>query len=329
MGPETEAFERAFADYLGVGHAVGVNSGADALTLALTAAGIVAGDEVIVPSLTAVPTAGAICQAGAVPRFVEVDRETRLIDPSAVEAAIGPRTAAIVPVHLHGFPADMPAIAAIAVRHKLLLVEDCAQAHGATIDGRKVGSFGHAAAFSFYPTKNLGAAGDAGLVATDDADLALRVRRLRSHGFDEQGLAVELSGSRRLDEIQAAILSTLLPYLDDAIAERRVLAAQYRTALRGLPLGMPPADPGSVYHQFAIVVDGRDDVRNRLEEDGVRTLIHYPVPAHRHPIFAKYGASLPVTDDLSARLLSLPIQPEVVNGRIGDIAAALARSLKS
>lgn len=328
LGPETAAFEEEFAQYLGSSHAVAVGSGAAAITIAVSALGIGVGDEVIVPALTAVPTAGAVRRAGAVPVFVDVNPVTRNIDPGAIESAIGPRTAAILPVHLHGTPAAMQDILAIAARRNLPVIEDCAQAHGASISGRKLGNFGTVAAFSFYPTKNLGAAGDAGAIVTANPEVAKRARRMRSHGLDHLGLAVELGETGRMDEIQAAILRVMLPHLDAANADRRRIADRFRTAMSGLPLDLPPADPGAVYHQFAVLVPQRDRVRTRMQELGVSTGVHYPLALHRHPVFAQPGLQLPVTDDLCARLLSLPIQPEVAEGRIERIVDVLRRSLE-
>jgi dTDP-4-amino-4,6-dideoxygalactose transaminase len=327
LGPETAAFEAEFAHYLGARHAVSVGSGTSALTIALSALGIGAGDEVIAPALTAPATAGAIRRAGAIPVFADVDPATRMLDAAAVEALIGPRTAAIVPVHLHGVPAGMPAIVAIASRHGVRVVEDCAQAHGATIDGQKVGTIGDIAAFSFYPTKNLGAAGDAGAIVTSDPDLAERARRLRSHGLDQRGVATMVGETGRMDELQAAILRVLLPHLDETNAERRALAASYRQELSDLQIGLPPRHDGAVYHQFAVLVERRDEVKLRMAQKGVSTGIHYGCALHQHPAFLHEGRSLPVAEHLCARLLSLPIQPEVVTGRIGQVAACLRASL--
>ncbi len=327
LGAETAAFEDEFARHLGVRHVVAVSSGADALTLALRAAGVRAGDEVIVPALTAVPTAAAACHAGCRPRFVEIDPHSRNIEPAAIAAAIGPRTAAILPVHLHGHPAAMPAILELAARHGLLVIEDCAQAHGGEIDGRMLGTFGHAAAFSFYPTKNLGAAGDAGAIATNDEALARRARRLRSHGLDREGTAGEIGGTCRIDELQAAVLRVLLPHLTQAVADRRRLAAEYRSALAALPVEMPPSDPGAAYHQFAVLVEDRDRVKADMARRGVLTGIHYRLGLHRHPAFAAHAENLPLTDRACSRLLSLPIQPEIADGNIAAVADVLARSL--
>ena len=233
LGPEVAAFEAEFAALSGARHAIAVASGTDALRLALMALGIKPGDEVITVAMTFAATALAIEAVGAKPVFVDVDPATRCIDPDALAAAIGPATAAIIPVHLHGHPASMPAIGAIAARHGLAVIEDCAQAHGARLDGRPVGTFGQAAAFSFYPTKNLGALGDAGAVVTDDPALAARLARLRHYGFDAHDRCIETGTNARLDELQAAILRVLLPDLAALNAQRRTLAAQYRARLEG------------------------------------------------------------------------------------------------
>jgi dTDP-3-amino-3,4,6-trideoxy-alpha-D-glucose transaminase len=326
LGPEVERFEHAFAAYVGAEHCVGVNSGTDALILALRALGIGPGDEVITVSMTFTATAMAVLHAGARPRFVDVDRDTRCIDLEQVEAAIGPRTAAILPVHLHGFPIDMPRLMAIARQHRIAVVEDCAQAHGARIAGRAVGSFGDLATFSFYPTKNLGCAGDGGAIVTADRALASRTRALRAYGwFDERRVSDELGHNSRLDELQAAVLNALLPHLDEGNRERFRLAAQYRRALADEDIALPAEHPGAVHHQFAISVPQRNTLREHLFEDaGIETGIHYPVPLHRQPLFAAYADEpLPVTDELARTMLSLPIQPEVATDRIETIARSV------
>ncbi len=326
LGPEVAAFEAEFAALAGARHAITVASGTDALRLALMALGTRRGDEVITVAMTFAATALAIEAVGARPVFVDVDPATRCMDPDALAAAIGPATAAIIPVHLHGHPAPMPAIGAIAARHGLAVVEDCAQAHGATLDGRRVGTFGAAAAFSFYPTKNLGALGDAGAVVTDDPALAARLARLRHYGFDAHDRCVESGTNARLDELQAAILRVLLPDLEALNAQRRTLAAQYRARLAG-PVGLPPDSDGSVYHHFAITLENRDAVRARLSAmHRIGSGIHYALGVHQHPHFAN-GLSLPVTERLARELLSLPIQPEVAAGKIDRIADALRESI--
>ena len=326
LGPIVERFERAFARHAGAAHAVGVSSGTEALALALRALGVGAGDEVILPALTFAGSAHAVLQCGALPRFAEVDPVTRCLDPAAAAAAITPRTAAIMPVHLFGHPADMPAILGLAARHGLKVVADCAQAHGASLDGRGLGGFGHAAAYSFYPTKNLGCVGDGGAVVTDDPALAERLRGLRNYGFLGGGRMSRIPGfNARLDTLQAAILSALLPHCDAGNAERRALAARYRRALAGCPgLGLPPEDPGAVYHQFAVTHPDRDGLMHFLAGRGIGTAVHYAPALHHHPAFAEGAPSpLPVTDALADRLLSLPIQPEIAGPNLDRVAEAL------
>jgi dTDP-3-amino-3,4,6-trideoxy-alpha-D-glucose transaminase len=329
LGPAVEAFEAAFAGYVGVGHCVGVASGTDALALALRSLNIGPGDEVITVALTASGTAQAILHCGAEPRFVDVDPATRCIDPAAVEAAISSRTAAIMPVHLFGQPADMPRLMEIARRHRLAVIEDCAQAHGATISGRRLGSFGHAAAFSFYPTKNLGCIGDGGAVATGDAAVAARLRSLRHYGWEGDSRISEAMGfNSRLDEIQAAILQVMLGHLDEGNAERRALADEYRRSLDGLELDLPAADPGAVYHQFAIACENRDALSHRLRQAGIASAVHYHPPLHLQPAFLAFQpGALPHTEFLAARLLSLPIQPEIASDKIGLISETIARAI--
>jgi dTDP-4-amino-4,6-dideoxygalactose transaminase len=328
LGGEVAAFEAEFASYLGVRHVVGVASGTQALAFALRAAGIEPGDEVITVSMTFAATAIAIAEIGAKPVFVDVDADTRCMDPAALEAAIGPATAAIVPVHLHGIPAPMDKIIAIAQRHGLAVVEDCAQSHGAAIAGRRTGSLGDAAAFSFYPTKILGCAGDGGAVVTNDTAIAERLRRLRYYGLDQAGQAIEVGANGRLDEIQAAILRVLLPEVDQRIARRRRLAAEYRRHLEGMPIGLPPEHDGAVYHQYAIALEQRDSVRARLlTTHGIDTGIHYRSGVHEHPLFASHRVALPVTERLARQLLSLPISPEVADGHISEISSALSESM--
>jgi len=326
LGREVERFEQAFADYLGVRHCIGVNSGTDALVLALRALGVGPGDEVITVSMSFTATAMAVLHVGARPRFVDVDRETRCIDLKQIEAAIGPRTVAILPVHLHGFPVDMLRLMALAGQHHLAVVEDCAQAHGARIAGRAAGSFGDVAAFSFYPTKNLGCAGDGGAVVTEDPALASRLRALRAYGwFDDRRVSHELGHNSRLDELQAAILNALLPHLDHGNRERIALAARYRRLLAEEDVTLAPENPGAIHHQFVISVPRRNALRSYLVETaGVETGIHYPVPLHRQPLFAAYASSpLPVTDELARTMVSLPIQPEVASEHIDHIAQSV------
>ena len=330
LGPQLEAFEQAFASFIGVKHCVGVNSGTDAISLALRALGIGPGDEVITSALTAAGTAHGILQTGASLRFSDIDPQTRCLDPRAVAASITTRTAAIVPVHLHGYPADIVEFAAIADRHGLVIMEDCAQAHGTYVQGRKAGTFGAAAAFSFYPTKNLGAVGDGGAVITNDDSVAARLRSLRCYGWTGQDrISSELAFNSRLDELQASILLSLLAHLEAGNDERRTIARQYREGLANTKAKLPPHSEGCVYHQFAIACDNRDELARFLREEcAIDTALHYWPPLHHQPAFANIGiADLPITDMISAQILSLPIQPEVAQGRTERIIAALVKGL--
>lgn len=329
LGEEVAAFEAEFAQYLDARHVVAVGSGTQALCFALLALGVKPGDEVVTVAMTFAATAAAIELVGARPVFVDVDPVTRCMHPRALEAAIGLATAAILPVDLHGCPADMDAINDVARRHGLAVLADCAQSHGASIGGRRTGTLADASAFSFYPTKLLGAAGDGGAVVTNDAALAERVRRLRNYGFDDTARAIELGTNGRLDELQAAILRVLLPDLDRQISRRRALAAQYREHLNGAPLELPLAHDGAVYYQFAIALDQRDQVRQRLRtRHRIDTGVHFELGVHQHPHFARPGLVLSVTERLGRQLLSLPIQPEVAEGRVSEIAEAVIESIR-
>jgi dTDP-4-amino-4,6-dideoxygalactose transaminase len=329
LGPEVEAFEAEFAAYHGGGHAVGVANGTDAIELALRAAGVGPGDEVLTVSHTAVATVCAIERAGARPTFVDIEPRTHTMDPRAVRAAITPRTRAVVPVHLYGHPADLDPLAEVAGRAGLLLIEDCAQAHGARYRGRPVGTFGHLAAFSFYPTKNLGALGDGGAVLTADAHLAERLRRLRNYGQAERYHHVERGMNSRLDEVQAALLRVNLARLDAHNDERRRLARLYRAHLSGLAL--PEVCPDEeqvrqVYHLFVVRHHRRDALRRRLQERGVGTLVHYPVPVHLQPAYADLGyrpGSLPETECAAREVLSLPLYVGLRDDEVEHVAACL------
>jgi dTDP-3-amino-3,4,6-trideoxy-alpha-D-glucose transaminase len=337
LGERVEAFEQRFGSYVGVADCVGVNSGTDAVGLALRACGVGPGDEVITVSMTAAGTGMGILHANARPCFVDIDQVTRCIDPNAIEANIGPRTAAVVPVHLHGHLADMERVMAIAERHGLVVVEDCAQAHGATdaATGRRAGSFGTAAAFSFYPTKNLGCAGDGGAVVTDDRAVAQRLRALRSYGWeDDRRVSTGIGFNSRLDELQAAVLDVMLDHLDEGNRERAQIAAEYRQIVNSATdadaIALPPDDTGAVHYQFALEVDNRDRLRAWLFEHGIGTGVHFPVGLHDQPAFAAAASSggLPVTERLADRFLSLPIQPEVVGERAGWIAETVVKGIR-
>ena len=280
LGPEVEAFETEFAAYHGVRHAVAVANGTDAIELALRAAGIGAGDEVITVAHTAVPTVCAIERAGAVPVLVDIDPATYTIDPAAAEAAITPQTKAIIPVHLYGHPAHLDTLCAVAQGHRLLLIEDCAQAHGARYRRQLVGTYGDMGTFSFYPTKNLGALGDGGAVITNDDGLASKLRRLRNYGQTVRYQHEERGINSRLDEIQAAILRVKLNYLEDHNRERRVLAELYGKGLQGVSIPQVGADCEPVFHLYVVRVSERDQLMASLKSDGIGTLIHYPIPIH-------------------------------------------------
>jgi dTDP-3-amino-3,4,6-trideoxy-alpha-D-glucose transaminase len=325
LGPELEAFEREFAAACGAAHAVGVGTGTDALALALRALGIGPGDEVITSLLSAAYSALAIMMVGARPVFADIDPSRLTLDPAAAEAAVTPRTRALMPVHLYGQSADMPAVMEVARRHSLHVVEDCCQAHLATCGGRPVGSFGDVAAYSFYPTKNLGALGDGGAVTTARAELAAHVRRLRNGGQTERYQHAEFGVNSRLDEMQAAILRARLGWLPRWTGERRALAAEYRRRLPGAAITVPPErDPGHVYHLFPILSRNRDALQAGLKARGVETLIHYPVPIPRQPaLAAERPAPCPVTDRVCDEVLSLPLHPAMTREAIEEVAAAV------
>ena len=317
LGPEVEALEREIAAYCGVAHAVAVASGTDALELSLRAVGVGPGTEVITPALSFFASAGAAASLGAVPVFVDIDPATYTIDPLRIERAITPKTRAIAPVHLYGHPAAMDAILAIARQHKLRVIEDCAQAFGAALGAKRVGSFGDAGAFSFYPTKNLGAYGDAGMVVTNDASLADGVRLLRSHGSRDRIWHEVVSRNSRLDELQAAILRVKLPHLDAWNDARRTRAAAYATLLAAanLPgLTMPVERPTArhVYHLYAVRVPRRSALQRALAERGIATQVHYQVPLHLEPAFKTLGlrkGSFPVAEAAAESVLTLPMFP--------------------
>jgi dTDP-3-amino-3,4,6-trideoxy-alpha-D-glucose transaminase len=329
LGPELEAFEAAFAEYCGTRHCVGVGSGLAALELTLRAAGVGPGDEVIVPAYTWVATWSAVSACGATPVGVDVLPGTYDMDPEAAAAAVTGQTAAIVPVHLRGEPAAMDAIAGLAERHDLFLLEDAAQAHGARRDGRRVGGLGDAAAFSFYPAKNLGALADGGAVTTDDGALAERLRRLRNYGMRNRYEIVEYGANSRLPEMQAAALTAKLAHLDDWNERRRALAAAYREELAELPdLTLPEPDRRNepVWHLFVVGHPDRGGLSARLERDGVQTLVHYPLLPHRAPPYLEDAAvpdRFPVADRLASRALTLPLYPQMDPGAPARIAALL------
>jgi dTDP-3-amino-3,4,6-trideoxy-alpha-D-glucose transaminase len=327
LGPELDAFEREFAAACGAAEAVGVGTGTDALAIALRALGIGPGDEVITPPLSAAYTALAIMMAGARPVFADVDPDRLTLDPQAAAAAVTPRTAAIMPVHLYGQAADMRALAAVATRHNLAIVEDCCQSHLGTCDGQPVGSFGAVAAYSFYPTKNLGALGDGGALTTNDAGVAAHAKRLRNGGQTDRYHHGEFGVNSRLDDLQAAVLRARLVRLPDWTARRRALAREYRAHLEGSPaIVVPPElDRGHVYHLFPVRSAARADVQARLRAAGIETLIHYPVPIPRQPALAsQQPADCPVANRICDEIFSLPLYPALPSDAIGRVADALA-----
>lgn len=325
LGPEVTAFEHEFAAACGAAHAAGVNTGTDALALALMALGIGAGDEVITSPLSAAYTALAIDMAGARPVFADIDPERLTLDPAAVAAAVTSRTRAIIPVHLYGQPADMPAIHAVAARHGLAVVEDACQAHLATCAGTPVGRGSAATAYSFYPTKNLGALGDGGAVTTDDAALAARIRRLRNGGQSTRYHHDERGVNSRLDELQAAILRTRLTRLRENTDARRRLAAAYRAGLHDTAIHVPREfDAGHVYHLFPVLTPDRDRFQAHLRAAGVETLIHYPVPIPRQPAAADWSpVQCPVTDRVTGQVVSLPLYPSLSATAQAEVVAAV------
>ena len=316
MGPEVRAFEEAFAAYCQARYAVGVSSGTAAIELVLRALNIGPGDEVVTTPFTFIASAEAISAAGATPVFADIDPLTYNLSPAAVEAAITPRTRALLPVHLYGQPADMDALRAIAQRHGLFLIEDAAQAHGAEINGRRVGSLGDAACFSFYPGKNLGGYGDGGAVTTDDEALAGRLRKLRDHGRASKYVHDELGYGHRLDALQAAILGAKLPHLDAANTARRRLARGYAELLADTDLVLPyvPQDVTPAWHLYVIRTPRRDDALAGLKTRGIEAGIHYPLPLHLQPAYRALGlgpGSFPVAEAASRQVLSLPLFPEL------------------
>lgn len=331
LGEETRAFESEFAAYVGVRHGVGVGSGTEALHLALAACQITTG-EVITVAQTAVATVAAIELAGATPVFVDIDPEFLTLDPRKLEQAITSRTRAIIPVHLYGQAADLDPIMDIARRHNLLVIEDCAQAHGATYKGRRVGSFGDIGCFSFYPTKNLGAIGDGGMVITDNAGLDERVRLLREYGWAERYVSQISGGNSRLDEIQAAILRVKLKHLDEDNALRARIAQRYYDALSGGPLILPATRPDSAhaFHLFVVRSNHRNELQAFLKSQGVGALVHYPVPVHLQPAYKgriSGGDHLPITEQVTAEVLSLPLYPEMVDAEVQDVIDAVKQFL--
>lgn len=328
LGEEGAAFEREFAAWVGTAHAVGVGSGTEAIHLALRAAGIGPGDEVITVANTCVPTIAGIGASGATPVLVDAHSDTLTLDPALLASALTSRTRAIVPVHLYGHPCDMDPIMAFAAEHELVVVEDCAQAHGARYKGRACGTLGHLAAFSFYPSKNLGAYGDGGAVTTSDPALDAALRKLRNYGEETRYHHVVPGINSRLDEIQAAILRVKLPRVAGWNERRRALACSYDDGLSGLPVATPPravwAD--SNHHLYPVRLARREELQSFLRDRGIQTLMHYPIPVHLQPAYANLGyrrGAFPVSERACDTVLSLPLYPEMEQGDQYDVIRAI------
>ncbi len=325
LGPQVEAFEQEYAAYTGTKYAVGVSNGLDALVLCLRALGVEAGDEVIVPSNTYIATVLAVTHVGATPVFVEPRIDTYNIDPSLIPAAITKRTKAIMPVHLYGQACEMDAIMDIAHAHNLLVVEDNAQAHGATWKGRRTGSWGHLNATSFYPGKNLGALGDAGAVTTDDPDLAHKVKVLRNYGSQKKYLNEVVGYNNRLDELQAAFLKVKLKYIEQWTRERQQIASWYDAALKealGITLPRTHSDASHSYHLYVIRTQRRVELQQRLADHGIGTLIHYPIPPHLQEAYKDLGykeGDFPIAEELAITMLTLPMWPGMVQDQVKSI----------
>jgi len=328
LGPETTAFEKEFANYIGVDYGIAVGSGTEALHIALKSCGIGKGDEVITVSHTAVATISAISLAGARPVFVDIEPEYYTMDVSRIEKSITPRTKAIIPVHIYGQPCEMDKITAIAKKHKLFVIEDCAQAHGAKYKNKKVGSIGDIGCFSFYPTKNLGAIGDGGIIVTKNKDLAQKARLLREYGWKERYISHIEGWNSRLDELQSAILRVKLKYLDSDNTKRQKIAKLYEKMLSGTDLILPLKRKNSehVYHLYVVRSKKRDILIEYLKKNGIGALIHYPQPVHLQPAYKKFARTkLHITENISKEILSLPMYPELTTNEIINICNTIKK----
>ena len=325
LGPECKAFEAEFAAYQGSRHAVLTSSATAAIWMVLKAFGVKSDDEVLVPSHTAFPTVEAICFAGARPVFVDVD-DSYTVDMKDAVTKVSPRTVGFVPVHLYGHPADLDGVRRLCAERSLWLLEDCAQSHGAAWQGRKVGTFGRAGVFSFYPSKNLTVMGDGGLLVTDDDDVAARCRRLRDHGRVNKDVHAEVGFNLRFNDIQAAVGRVLLRRLDAMNDHRRALAARYAAGLAGLPLGLPREAPGArhVYHLYVVRTPQRDALARFLKARGIATGVHYPVASHQQPaVELLTPPSLPVTERLVGEILTLPISAGHTPAEVDEVIGAV------
>lgn len=328
LGAEVKAFEADFAAYIGVKYGIGVGSGTEALSLALMAGGVEPGDEVITVSHTAVATVAAIERIGATAVLVDIDPNFYTIDPQRLAAAITPKTKAIVPVHLYGQAVDLDPILDLAWTHELRLIEDCAQAHGAAYKDKRIGAYGDLACFSFYPTKNLGALGDGGMVVTDQPELAERLRLLREYGWAERYVSHIPGWNSRLDELQAAVLRVKLQYLDQENATRARIAAMYQAGLSGCRLTLPASRPEAthVYHQYVVRTPHREALRHHLKDKGIAALVHYPVPVHLQPAYQGRlpgRNKLPETEQAASEVLSLPLYPGLREEQVQAVIEAI------
>jgi len=327
LGPNVQGFEKEAAEYLGVKHAIGCASGTDALHLALQAEGITEGDEVITSAFTFIATAEAIKYVGATPVFVDIDDKTFNITAELIEKAITPKTKAIMPVHLFGQPADLTKIKALCDKHNLKLIEDCAQSFGARIDGKQTGSIGNASGYSFFPSKNLGAFGDGGLVVTNSDETAKMLKMLRNHGSDVRYYHDVIGYNSRLDDMQAVVLRAKLKRIDQYNQARRHAAHLYSELMADLPLQTPYEDGVGehVYHQYTLLCDRRDEVIQALQDKQIGCAVYYPVPLHQQNVFKEEcaGLSLPVTESVAANCFSLPICPSLEDETIKEIVAVI------
>ena len=333
QGPHVKEFESEFASMHGAKHAAGCSNGTTALSLALEAAGIGPGDEVITVSYTFIATAEAIIQLGATPVFVDIEPGTYNMDPSIVRQAVTQRTKAIVPVHIYGTPCSMDELGEIATEHELLIIEDCAQAHLAKFEGKAVGSFGQAGTFSFYPGKNLGACGDAGMVVSQDDETIKRVKKLLDHGRESKYLHDIIGYNRRMDDVQAAILSVKLRYLDEWTARRQENAAIYDSILKpaGFKVIEPPANVDPVYHLYVIQVSNREEIAKALTEHKIGHGVHYPTPLHIQPSMKHLGyktGDLPVTENAAGRVISIPMCAELTHEQIERVCEIIIQHAK-
>jgi dTDP-4-amino-4,6-dideoxygalactose transaminase len=331
LGPFVNQLEIRIAEYIGVGHAIGLASGTDALHLALRAAGVSAGDEVITTPFTFIATAEAICYTGARPVFIEIDPGTYNMDPARIEAAITQRTKAVLPVHLFGQACDMETILSICRDNRLICIEDCAQSFGAEFNGRKTGSAGDAGCFSFFPSKNLGAYGDGGMIVTNDDKLAEEVRSLRNHGSKARYVHSQVGYNSRLDELQAAVLLVKLKHIDDYNSQRRINAHLYTNRLSGSNLVTPFEDPRCyhVYHQYTIRTKRRESIQESLTRAGIASAIHYPIPLHRQEVFGNTYDDVALThsEEAANEVLSLPMYPELTEDQINFICDTIQESM--